>query len=332
MDSAQGLKATLRVLALSAPGQLKLYPAGECANCRVSLLYNEWVEHFNSQAYLAGIGAAQREALARVDAVSKLANEAPCHEPKYLTGGEAFKELRSAAKAALDAFGWTNDAPDPKYLWWGSESAAIFRARQRKERTARLRARAPGVPAEDFGDIPDFDPRRLTTARFRTVLAQVPWFQNLGKPHPRDDHVERLESWGDWGGPESKGGSTMGCEGSVWQDDVFPVDAAAHAPVEQLWNEVTSECFQAVARSFHEDLDGDPWHGPSNAAGQAAWLAATIACCLQAGQPIPRNALRQWAWFARGHWPCKYSENDDLDFDGDRESVEALERAWLVVY
>jgi hypothetical protein len=335
MDSEQGLKATLRALALSAPGQLKLYSAGDsgfCENCRFSTLYNDWVEHFDGPAYLAELDAGRREALTKVDSASKLANEAPCYEHQYLTRGEAFKELRLAAKAALKAFGWTKGAPETKSLWGHANCAAIIRAQKRRERTARLRSRSPGGTEEDFGDIPDFDPRKLTSARFRKLLVRVPWFANLGKPHPRDNLAERIDRWSDWGGPESRGGEPIGPESQIWQDDLLQVDPAAQARTKKLWESVTSECFKAIDSSFHEDLDGDPWHGPSNAAGHAAWVAATIACYLQARQPIPTNVLRQWAWFARGHWPCMYSEDDDLRFNNGRVSVESLEKAWLVVY
>jgi hypothetical protein len=336
LDSELGLKTTLRALALSAAGQLKLWPASDfevvCENCRFSTLYNDWVEHFDGTAYLAGLDTARRMAVARVDAASKLANEAPCHERQYLTKGEAFKELRLAAKAALEAFGWTKGAPDPTFLLGTSECAAIVYAKLRRERAARLKARSPGKPEEDFGDIPDFDPRKLTAARFRKLLGKVPWFANLGKPHARDNQVERIESWSEWGGPESRGGEAIGSESGAWKEDLDQVDPAARTQVEESWNKVTSECFGAISKVFHEDLDGDPWHGPSGAAGHAAWVASTIACYLQASQPIPRNVLRQWAWFARGHWPCKYSEDDVLRFNGDRVSVESLEKAWLVVY
>jgi hypothetical protein len=61
-------------------------------------------------------------------------------------------------------------------------------------------------------------------------------------------------------------------------------------------------------------------------------VAATIACCLLAGVPIPPNALRWWAWYARGHWPCAYSEDDDLPVEDHGTFVqEALDRARLVV-
>jgi hypothetical protein len=51
-----------------------------------------------------------------------------------------------------------------------------------------------------------------------------------------------------------------------------------------------------------QSIGDDPWHGPTNATGCAAWVATTIAFCLELGLPIPTSALRQRAWLARGHW------------------------------
>ena len=77
----------------------------------------------------------------------------------------------------------------------------------------------------------------------------------------------------------------------------------------------------------------DPWHGPTSASLQGTWVSSTIACCLLAGLPIPWNALRQWAWFARGHWPCGYSEDDDLPLDDTGDFLQkALDKARLVVF
>jgi hypothetical protein len=332
MDPEKGLKAVLKALALPGKSQLKLYPRSECTNCRFSTLYADWVEHFHGGDYLAGLDPARREALARIDAASKSANAAPCYEPQYLTEGAAFQELRSVAKAALESFGWTKGTPDPRFLWGHAECAKLVRANLKKERAARLRARSPSVTEEDFGDIPDFDPRGLTVAHFRALLGRVPWFAHLGKPHPRDESVERIDDWSDWRGPESTGGGAIGPEQSLWHEELLKADRSKRARIKKLWDEVTSECFRAVAKVFQEDLSGDPWDGPSNAAGHAAWVAATIACSLELAHPIPRNALRQWAWFARGHWPCMYSEDDDIRYVEGTISVESLERAWLVVY
>ena len=47
----------------------------------------------------------------------------------------------------------------------------------------------------------------------------------------------------------------------------------------------------------------------------------------------PKNAFRQWAWFARGHWPCAYSQDDDPPSGEEGLALKkALERARLVVY
>jgi hypothetical protein len=173
----------------------------------------------------------------------------------------------------------------------------------------------------------------MSAAQFRGLLARVPWFARLGEPHPRDDSVERIASWDQWGGPESGGAEPIGGEQSAWRDGLIETTPArSRARLERLWDEVTAEGFRAIDAVFREDLDGDPWHGPTNAAGHAAWLAATIACYRDRDRPIPGNALRQWAWFARGHWPCQYSEDDELRYDDGRPVIESLERAWLVVY
>ena len=72
---------------------------------------------------------------------------------------------------------------------------------------------------------------------------------------------------------------------------------------------------------------------PSAALSCAAWFAGTLAGYLSAGVPIPPNALRQWGWYVRGHWPCHYSEDDGLGGeDGAWPDLAALERARLVVF
>jgi hypothetical protein len=34
------------------------------------------------------------------------------------------------------------------------------------------------------------------------LLTTLPWFRNLGKPHPNDDGVVRIHRWEEWPGPE----------------------------------------------------------------------------------------------------------------------------------
>ena len=84
---------------------------------------------------------------------------------------------------------------------------------------------------------------------------------------------------------------------------------------------------------YYQSIGDDPWHGPTNATGCAAWVGTTIAFCLELGSPIPTNALRQWAWLVRGHWAGGYSPDDlgRLDVDASTASIARLERAWLVV-
>jgi hypothetical protein len=164
---------------------------------------------------------------------------------------------------------------------------------------------------------------------FRKLIDRVPWFENLGKPHPLDATVERIGDWEEWPGPESLGGSFMGPEGGRWQDDLLALERPGLEAIRSLWSSVEN---QALGRMPLE-MDGDPWDGPTAAGIFGAWAAATIDCCLLAGAPIPANALRQWAWFARGHWPSHYSEDDDFEYDSERKVVQAsLDRARLVVF
>ena len=101
------------------------------------------------------------------------------------------------------------------------------------------------------------------------------------------------------------------------------------AKIKALWDSV-----EVQARAdMPLEAELDAWDGPTAATLHGSWVAATIACCLAAKVPIPKNALRQWAWFARGHWPCAYSQDDDL-LNGEEGLAlqKALERARLVVY
>jgi hypothetical protein len=144
-----------------------------------------------------------------------------------------------------------------------------------------------------------------------------------------DPFVDRIKDWEEWGGPESRGVSPMGPESSRWNEDLTAPPAPGPEAIRTLWESVEKQAFGRMP--FGPELD--PWHGPTYASLQGAWLAATIACCLRAGAPIPRNALRQWAWFARGHWPCGYSKDDELPLDDNHDYVqEALDAARLAVY
>jgi hypothetical protein len=358
IEPEASLRSVLRALALSGASQLKLYPEPHtkivCANCVFSGLYEQWVEELGGAAYVAELAPGRKAALDRVAAASKEAFGAPCHENVYLRKGEAFGTLRKVAKEALATFGWTRGRPEPEHLWGHPACVAIVKENRRRERAARLKDRKPDGTVEDFADIPEFDPRRLDLAGFLALLPRMPWFAHLGEPHPRDAWAERIDTWDGWGGPESLMGTCIGVEQSAWQDAIEEAAGHERERVKEGWMPRVGEFRNLAVRGFdlaaeeekarltaagededegyYDSIGDDPWHGPTNATGCAAWVAITIAVCLELGLPIPTNAPRQWAWLALGHWACGYSP-DDLDRRdvGGAASIARLEEAWLVV-
>jgi hypothetical protein len=318
-------------MALEPESQLALFPEPkECATCSVALQYGDLRNRYGQAALFRELTEPQAAALTRVEEAARLAGSLPnhCHEP-HLLGGAEFVALRNHARSALAALGWAAGAPDPAFLAGREENARLRKAESERLREQRLAARATGPALDEFSDIPEFDPRRLTVERFRERLDRVPWFSRLGQPHPRDGFVDRIADWDEWGGPESRGGSPMGPESGRWEDALMAKPEPGPGAIRSLWSSVDKQALGAMP--FGPEVD--PWHGPTSASLQGAWVSSTIACYLLAGLPIPWNALRQWAWFARGHWPCGYSEDDDLPLDDNGDFLqEALDKARLVVF
>jgi hypothetical protein len=316
-------------MALEPARQLELFPEPEeCVTCSISGQYRELLDRYGKAPFFRELDKRRATALSRVKKAATLAGDLPCHEPRRLEEAE-FETLRKQARAALKAFDWSPGNPDPAFLWNREEYAERWRAEDERLRSERLASRDNGPAADEFADIPEFDPRGLSADEFRERLDRVPWFAQLGKPHPRDRFVDRIADWDEWGGPESSGASPMGPEESRWQEALLALPRPGPATIHSLWSSVQSQAFGRMP--FEADVD--PWHGPTAASSHGAWLAATIACCLSAGIPIPPNALRLWAWYARGHWPCAYSEDDELPRDDNGNLVQAaLDEARLVVF
>jgi hypothetical protein len=95
-------------------------------------------------------------------------------------------------------------------------------------------------------------------------------------------------------------------EHSEWRyerlGDRFAGEVAAY------WDRVQMRALNLAAAQVSYSDEKDPDYPPNSAANYAGWVAAAIGICLKAGVAIPGNALRQWGWFVRGHWPCAYEE------------------------
>jgi hypothetical protein len=330
-DAADALRSVLQFLALEPEAQLRLYQEPkECTNCRVGFAYSDLLARYEDTPFFRSLSPSQAEALASIQktGTSVLYVRNHCHEPHLLSGGP-WADLRQQATSALELFGWASGAPNPLFLPGQPEYSAAWHAEDARQKKLRLGSRGMGGTSIRFRDIPQFDPRGQNVDSFRERLSQVPWFSRLGEPHSLDKTVDRISDWDDWGGPESDGSGALGIELGRWEEALQALPQPGGAALSTLRSSVEDQVYADMPFGPEED----PWHGPTFASMQGAAVAATIACCLLAGAPIPKNALRQWAWFARGHWPCGYSEDDELPRDEEGQVLQqALDKARLVVY
>jgi len=143
------------------------------------------------------------------------------------------------------------------------------------------------------------------------MIGAVPWFHNLGAPNDADAEVIRIHTWDEWPGPEDPGCMGSEYESEKWRERIF-YDLSLGRDAVDLWNRIQYEMVIPLA-SKRVDYDEalDCYHAPNSAVWHAGWLAAVIGCRLLLGFGFADNALRQWDWFARGHWPFGYDEVDE---------------------
>jgi hypothetical protein len=331
-DEAEvALRSVLQFLALEPEAQLALFQEPrECSTCRVACAYRDMLERYCRAPFYRYLSEAKSNALAELAETGRKASLLPnhCHEPQLLGGG-LFADLRRQARLILDLFHWSADDPDPEFLAGRSEYSKKWNAEFERQKQERLAARGKGGTSIKFADTPQFDPRGMTLATFRERLSQVPWFSRLGERHALDQTVDRIKNWDDWGGPESDGTAPLAPELQRIEEVLYALPGPGRAEIESLRDSVEEQAFTAMPFGPLTD----PWDGETYASLHGACVAATIAHCLRLAAPIPRNVLRQWAWFARGHWPCGYSEDDDLPREEDGQVLQdALDRARLVVF
>jgi hypothetical protein len=133
----------------------------------------------------------------------------------------------------------------------------------------------------------------------------------LGKPHRCDAQVIRILTWEDAPFADSPGCMSMCSEHGSWLNPFYEdqgLPAKIRADADRLCHRVYNLCASRVP--YHDS--GEPDHAPNRAAGFASWVASSIGLSLAIGADIPPNALRQWQWYARGHWPCAYEPAVEL--------------------
>jgi hypothetical protein len=143
---------------------------------------------------------------------------------------------------------------------------------------------------------------------FEAALQGIPWFLNLGKPHPRDSEVRRIRSWDEWGGPERGYGDWFGRYPAVVRERIEAEHSDRQAELDAVWARIEGFVFQAACGNVPGAGEGDPWHGPTACVSQAGYTAALVGWHLLLGRDLPAPSAAEWTWLASGHWPCDYAE------------------------
>ena len=153
-----------------------------------------------------------------------------------------------------------------------------------------------------------FDFNRATVAEFLARLPAVPWFAHVGQPIA-DPAVPRIGDWDAWAGPEEETGRiiALSLRHQDWRDALLAAHPEHEVELEAVWQQAADAVMSAAADKLPYDPDADSWHAPTLAVWQAQWTAGLIAWYLACDTPIPDDLARQWAWYARGRWPCGYA-------------------------
>jgi hypothetical protein len=155
-----------------------------------------------------------------------------------------------------------------------------------------------------------FDPRHVDAGEFLELVERVPWMTALGKPHRCDPQVLRVHCWDDVPFADLRGTMSLCTEHGTWLNPHF--DERLTEEMRDYGKQLNLRVLNLAALKVPWKETGEPDHAPNRAAGFAGWVASAIGLSLKAGVAIPFNALRQWQWYVRGHWPCAYEPGIEL--------------------
>jgi hypothetical protein len=146
---------------------------------------------------------------------------------------------------------------------------------------------------------------RLTVEAVEAVARTAPLLARLGAPTPCDAGVERLRDWDEWGGPETEDSGAYMRLLSAFGNPVERAARGLHRPEIEADTRALGELVRArVTEVLPEPPDQDPWHGPTAAATEVAWIAGQVRSHAALGWPVPDDLRSRWGWIEAGHWPC----------------------------
>jgi hypothetical protein len=157
-----------------------------------------------------------------------------------------------------------------------------------------------------------FDPRRVDPAAFLELIERVPWMSAVGKAHRCDPQVVRIHRWDAVPFGDSRETMSLGMEHASWLNPHYKDDERVTPAMRDYGKRVDTRVVNLASLKVPCDETGDPDHPPNRAIATAGWVASSIGLCLMSGVAIPFNAMRQWQWYVRGHWPCAYEPEIEL--------------------
>lgn len=154
---------------------------------------------------------------------------------------------------------------------------------------------------------------RPTTEEFLIQAADLPWFERIGTASPWDAGCVRIADWREWPGPQDEAIAIHDAM-YAWSEAVQLVARTFNrSDLTELFTRTERIILAEARRNVPYDDEADTYHPPTACVYDAAHLAATIACYLELGWPIPPDLEEEWAWFAAGHWPCGYAYDTGPD-------------------
>ncbi len=158
-------------------------------------------------------------------------------------------------------------------------------------------------------------------------FGELPWFQRIGMPSPRDREVYRIYSWDLVPSPESPESYIQSLYHRQWYDSILMKSGDDRGSIERLFDSIRESIFQIVRQKIPYCDEEDVWYAPNAAACSAAFNAALAGCYYQLNgyYPEDQQPASQWSlaeecyWYVNGHWPCSfywsygYAQYDEID-------------------